>query len=161
VVRCPRQAHMSMLMLKPLRKRPETRSRNCPTSRMTILRMPPPRWGSTGRFCRHHSHDHHRPHWRNPGARVGLPSVDGHQDPPEGQALFCGCPALTCTRRTHQAKQLDPSKRALLGMYEGIYNTNKKIINGIVDSYYISEEARILKSQENVEAMAQAMNASA
>jgi hypothetical protein len=78
---------------------------------------------------------------------------------PEGLALFCGCPALMCTRRTHQAKQLDPSKRALVGVYEGVCNASKQIIDGIVDSY-ISEEARILKSQENVEAMAQAMNTS-
>jgi hypothetical protein len=37
---------------------------------------------------------------------------------PEGQALFCRCPGLTCSRRTHQAKQQDPTKRALVGVYE-------------------------------------------
>jgi hypothetical protein len=45
---------------------------------------------------------------------------------PEGQTLFCGNPALLCKRRTHQAKQLDPTNRADPGVYEGVLSSNRK-----------------------------------
>jgi hypothetical protein len=71
---------------------------------------------------------------------------------PEGQLLFCGHPADTCTRRTHQVKQLDGSTRAELGVYEGVLNSNKKVVDGILETFQ-SLEARDLQTQANLAAM--------
>jgi hypothetical protein len=79
---------------------------------------------------------------------------------PEGQALFCGNPADTCARRTHQVKQADGSKRADVGIYEGVLNSSKKVVDGILDSY-LSLEVRELQTQQTLASMEAALYDSA
>jgi hypothetical protein len=75
---------------------------------------------------------------------------------PEGQALFCGHSAHLCTRRTHQVKQSDGSDRAVPGVYEGVLNSSRKIVDDIVGSF-VSFEDRAAKSKVNLNNLEQAI----
>jgi hypothetical protein len=76
---------------------------------------------------------------------------------PEGQALFCGNLAHLCTRRTHQVKQSDGSDQAVVpGVYEGVLNSSRKIVDGIVESF-VSFEDRAAKSKVNLNDLEQAI----
>jgi hypothetical protein len=78
---------------------------------------------------------------------------------PEGQVLFCGNPALLCKRRTHQEKQADHSKRAMVGVYEGVRRSNRKIVDGIVESF-VSFEDREKHSRDTLRDMEAAIYSS-
>jgi hypothetical protein len=79
---------------------------------------------------------------------------------PEGQVLFCGHPALIYPRRTHLPKQLDGSKQAALGVYEGVLNASKKVVDGILSAYESFEE-REERSKTDLLVMESSLYASA
>jgi hypothetical protein len=79
---------------------------------------------------------------------------------PEGQSLSCGNSAPTCSRRTHQVKQLDGSPRAEPGVYEGVLNASKKGVDGIVETF-ISFTDRELQSKATLAQMEETIHQSA
>jgi hypothetical protein len=75
---------------------------------------------------------------------------------PDGFTLFCGMPADSCTRRSHRQKQPFPSKRAAPGVYEGVLNASKKIVDGLLETY-VSFEERDAITANTIEEMDSAM----
>jgi hypothetical protein len=57
-----------------------------------------------------------------------------------GAAVICGHAAVDCSRATHRAKRADPSNQAPPGLYIGIYNANKTVVDGLQDTYVNYEE---------------------
>jgi hypothetical protein len=79
---------------------------------------------------------------------------------PEGQLLFCGNTAIGCTRRAHLTKQMDGSKRAEPGVYEGVLNVSKKVADGLLSSHIPFEE-REEKAKANLQAIEESIYRSA
>jgi hypothetical protein len=78
----------------------------------------------------------------------------------QGHTRFCGNPATSCSRRAHKTKQSDPTSRATTGVYEGILNANKKIVDGILETF-TSFEDRVLQSRTTLQEMEEAIYKSA
>jgi hypothetical protein len=71
---------------------------------------------------------------------------------PDGLVIFCGNPADLCAQRTHQVKQAGGSECAAPGVYEGVLNASKKVVDGILETF-VSFEEREERTQENLRAM--------
>jgi hypothetical protein len=79
---------------------------------------------------------------------------------PEGELLFCGYLAEVCRRPNHQHKRLDPDLCVTSGVYSGVLNATKKVIDGIVSSQ-ISLEERKRQAAANYQDLAEAVFTSA
>jgi hypothetical protein len=61
---------------------------------------------------------------------------------PSGEPLFCGYLSDICRRPKHQAKQRDPTLCVKPGVYSGVLNATKKVVDGITASWTSLEERK-------------------
>jgi hypothetical protein len=79
---------------------------------------------------------------------------------PEGEPLFCGYVAENCRCPKHQQKRFDAEQCVAPGVYSGVLNSTKKVIDGIVSSW-ISLEDRKRQAAETYQDLAGAVITSA
>jgi hypothetical protein len=79
---------------------------------------------------------------------------------PEGEPLFCGHRADFCRRPKHQLKRQDPSQCVDQGVYSGVLNATKKVVDGVISSW-ISLEERTRQADVNYQELTDAVITSA